>query len=413
MTRPTPSFLLLTALSAASIPACAAPPQLAATVFTDVTATHVPADAELHALDAALLDADGDGDLDVAVAVENGANRLYLNDGTGKLSQKPDAFGSITGDNEHVRVADFDGDSHMDVVFVAEDTEQHNLFLGDGKGGFTPVSERLPATSQANAVAVGDVNGDGLPDIVVGNTTEGKDGVAQPFLWLNDRARPGWFVDATTTHLPSIDVQAQGIVLADLDGDGDLDMAIASQDPINRLLLNDGRGRYTDATDRLGPQIPTETREVHALDANGDGRLDLVFFNLTSNNRDWDKDPQTRLLINQGKARFKDETTARLPAHRFSSWGGTVVDFNHDGHPDLVVSAIDVPGFVPLQVRAWQNDGKGVFTDVTAAVIPSTTVGRSWSMARGDLDGDGKPDLFIGGWQSQARLLLNRAKQHE
>lgn len=411
MSRPTPSFLLFTALSCTSITACAAPPPAASTVFTDVTATHVPADAELHALDAALLDADGDGDLDVAVAVENGANRLYLNDGTGKLSHTPGAFGALAGDNEHVRVADFNGDGHGDVVFVAEDTEQHNLFLGDGKGGFTRVSERLPATSQANAVAVGDVNGDGLPDIVVGNTTEGKDGVAQPFLWLNDRARPGWFIDATTTHLPAIDVQAQGIVLADLDGDGDLDMAIASQNPINRLLLNDGGGRFTDATDQLGAQIPTETREVHALDANGDGRLDLVFFNLTSNNRDWDKDPQTRLLINQGNARFRDETRARLPTHRFSSWGGTVVDFNEDGHPDLVVSAIDVPGFVPLQVRAWQNDGKGNFSDVTAKVIPAATVGRSWSMARGDLDGDGRPDLFIGGWQSQARLLLSRATQ--
>ena len=408
MRRPTPSSLLFTALSCASITACAAPPPPATTLFTDVTATHVPADAELHALDAALLDADGDGDLDVAVAVENGANRLYLNDGTGKLSHTPDAFGSIAGDNEHVRVADFNGDGHMDVVFVAEDTEQHNLFLGDGKGGFTRVSERLPATSQANAVAVGDVNGDGLPDIVVGNTTEGKEGVAQPFLWLNDRARPGWFIDASTSHLPAIDVQAQGIVLADLDGDGDLDIAIASQDPINRLLLNDGGGRFTDATDRLGKQVATETREVHALDANGDGRLDLVFFNLTSNNRDWDKDPQTRLLINQGNARFKDETRTRLPTHRFSSWGGTVVDFNEDGHPDLVVSAIDVPGFVPLQVRAWQNDGKGNFSDVTAKVISAATVGRSWSMARGDLDGDGKQDLFIGGWQSQARLLLSR-----
>lgn len=408
MRRPTPSFLLFTALSCASITACAAPTPPATTLFTDVTATHVPADAELHALDAALLDADSDGDLDVAVAVENGANRLYLNDGTGKLSHTPGAFGSSAGDNEHVRVADFNGDGHLDVVFVAEDTEQHNLFLGDGKGGFTRASERLPATSQANAVAVGDVNGDGLPDIVVGNTTEGKEGVAQPFLWLNDRARPGWFIDASTSHLPAIDVQAQGIVLADLDGDGDLDMAIASQDPINRLLLNDGGGRFTDATDRLGKQVATETREVHALDANGDGRLDLVFFNLTSNNRDWDKDPQTRLLINQGNARFKDETRTRLPTHRFSSWGGTVVDFNHDGHPDLVVSAIDVPGFVPLQVRAWQNDGKGNFSDVTASVTPAATVGRSWSMARGDLDGDGKPDLFIGGWQSQARLLLSR-----
>ncbi len=404
---PSMPLLILATLCSVARTAGAAPLEATRTTFTDVTATHVPTDAALHALDGAMLDADGDGDLDVAVAVENGANRLYLNDGTGKLRHSPDVFGSITGDHEHVRVADFDRDGHADVLFIAEDTEQHQLYFGDGKGGFRRVSERLPATSQANGVAVGDVNGDGLPDIVIGNTTEGKTGVAQPFLWLNDPARPGHFIDATRTHLPRIDVQAQGIVLADLDGDGDLDMAIASQDPVNRLLLNDGKGRFSDATDRLGRQIPTETREVHALDANGDGRLDLVFFNLTSNNRDWDKDPQTRLLINQGNARFKDETAARLPKHRFSSWGGTVVDFNQDGHPDLVVSAIEVPGFKPLQVRAWQNDGKGNFADVTSAVIPSETVGRSWSMARGDLDGDGKPDLFIGGWQSQARLLLS------
>ncbi|WP_070208340.1 MULTISPECIES: VCBS repeat-containing protein [Stenotrophomonas] len=403
----TTSSLLLAALCGASFSTGAAPAGSTTKVFTDVTATHVPTDADLHALDGAMLDADGDGDLDVAVAVENGANRLYLNDGTGRLSHAPGAFGTIVGDYEHVRVADFDRDGHPDVLFIAEDTEQHQLYFGDGKGGFRRVGERLPATSQANGVEVGDVNGDGLPDIVIGNTTEGKTGVAQPFLWLNDPARPGHFIDATRTHLPRIDVQAQGIVLADLDGDGDLDMAIASQDPVNRLLLNDGNGRFSDATDRLGRQIPMETREVHALDANGDGRLDLVFFNLTSNNRDWDKDPQTRLLINQGDARFKDETAARLPKHRFSSWGGTVVDFNQDGHPDLVVSAIEVPGFKPLQVRAWQNDGKGNFSDVSAAVIPAETVGRSWSMAGGDLDGDGRPDLFIGGWQSQARLLLS------
>ncbi len=354
-----------------------------------------------------MLDVDGDGDLDVAVAVENGPNRLYINDGTGKLTEKAGVFAASSGDNEHVRAADFDGDGNLDLIFVAEDTEQHNLYLGDGKGGFRQANERLPARSQANAVEVGDVNGDGLIDIVVGNTTEGKSGPAQTYLWLNDPARPGYFKDATTTHMPQLDVQAQGIAVVDVDGDGDLDMVIAVQDPLNRLFLNDGTGRYSDATANLGEQVPTETREVHSLDATGDGLPDLIFFNLTSNNRAWDKDPQSRIFINLGNGKFKDETDARLPKHRFSSWGGTVVDFNGDGYQDLVVSAIDVPGFMPLQVRAWQNDGKGNFTDVTAAVISAETVGRGWSMARGDLDGDGKPDIFIGGWQSQARLLLS------
>ncbi|MBB6337937.1 hypothetical protein FHR59_002147 [Xanthomonas arboricola] len=409
--------LLLLAAFEISLSACVSPknsslqPSSGAsssgTTFTDATSTHVPSAPRLHALDAAMLDVDGDGDLDVAVAVENGPNRLYINEGNGKLTEKAGIFAASSGDNEHVRAADFDGDGNVDLIFVAEDTEQHNLYLGDGKGGFRQANKRLPARSQANAVEVGDVNGDGTVDIVVGNTTEGRSGPAQTYLWLNDPARPGYFKDVTTTHMPQLDIQVQGIALVDVDGDGDLDILIAGQDPLNRLLLNDGTGHFSDATADLGEQVPTETREVHSLDANGDGLPDLIFFNLTSNNRAWDKDPQSRLLINLGNGKFKDETSTRLPKHRFSSWGGTVVDFNGDGYPDLVVSAIDVPGFVPLQVRAWQNDGKGNFSDVTAAVIPEETRGRSWSMARGDLDSDGKPDIFIGGWQSQARLLLS------
>ncbi|UYC20144.1 MULTISPECIES: VCBS repeat-containing protein [unclassified Xanthomonas] len=379
--------------------------------YVDVTTTHVPQAPDLHAVDATMIDVDRDGDLDVVVAVEHGANVLYLNDGNGKLTWKPGVFGDTPNDNEHVRAADFNGDGIMDVIFVAEADEVHNLFFGDGKGGFVPMNPRLPRTSQGNGLAVGDVNGDGLPDIVVGNTPEDKPGPARNFLWLNDSKRPGHFIDATATHLPASDDHTQGIALADMDGDADLDMVVANQSPPNRLLLNDGKGRFVDASDRLELPVPLETREVHVFDANRDGHPDIVFFNLTSNNGGWDKDPQTRLLINDGKGRFKDQTGKRLPAHRFSSWGGTVVDFNHDGAPDLLVSAIQVPGFVPLQVRAWQNDGRGNFEDVTLQAMPSATVGRGWSMAQGDLDGDRKPDIFIGGWRSQARLLLtDRAK---
>lgn len=380
--------------------------------FRDVTETHVPRARDLHALDIALADFDGDGDLDAALAVEGAVNRLYLNNGQGRFAWREGAFGAPPHDTEHVRAADFDRDGHMDVVFVAEDDQVHQLFLGQGDGRFVDASDRLPAMSEGNGLAVGDVNGDDLPDIVVGNTGmrgDDKDGQGgRNFLWLNDPRRPGWFQDASAAHLPAIGNKAQGVALADIDGDGDLDMAVATEAPPTRLLINDGRGRFAEASDRLQQVTPLETREVQILDANGDKRPDILLFNLTSNAGKWEKDPQARLLIQDGAGRFVDETAQRLPANRFSSWGGTVMDFNGDGNSDMIVGAIAVPGFEPLRVRAYANDGKGRFRDVTATTIPDTTVGRSWSMAVGDVNKDGRDDLFIGGWGTQARLLLGR-----
>jgi hypothetical protein len=402
---------LLPLLAAGACQAQAPDEPAAAPLLRDVTATHLPQAPELHALDIALADFDRDGDLDAALAVEGDVNRLYVNDGHGRFEWRQGAFGAQPHDTEHVRAADFDGDGHMDVVFVAEDDRVHQLFLGQGDGRFIDASDRLPAMSVGNGLAVGDVDGDRRPDIVVGNS--GLSGDASEdggpnFLWLNDPKRPGRFIDASASHLPGIRNRAQGVALADLDRDGDLDMAVATEAPPTRLLINDGKGHFADASDRLDQVTPLETREAHVLDANGDRRPDLLLLNLTSNAGKWEKDPQARLLIQDAKGRFVDQTKERLPANRFSAWGGTVMDFDQDGDPDIIAGAIAVPGFQPLQVRAYANDGHGRFTDVTAATIPESTTGRSWSMAVGDVDKDGAADLFIGGWGTQARLLLGR-----
>lgn len=376
----------------------------ASPVFMDATSTHVPVAEELHALDAAFVDVDKDGDLDVILAVEGDVNRLYINDGKAKLAWRQAAFGKVAHDTEHVLSADFNRDGNADVMFIAEDDQVHQLFFGDGKGSFSDVSDRLPARSEGNGFAIGDVNGDGFPDIALGNSGKG----ARNFLWLGDPERPGHFIDVTKTNLPDVHDATQDIALVDLDGDGDLDMVVANEVPPNRLLLNDGKGRFTDASDRMVLSVPLHTREVHVFDATGDGKPDILFLNLTSNAGQRERDPQNRLLVNDGRGRFVDETAKRLPANEFSSWGGIVVDFNDDNHPDLIVGAIAVPGFKPLQVRAYRNDGNGNFKDVTDEVLPATVVGRSWSMAVGDLNGDGKDDVFIGGWGTQARLLLRK-----
>ena len=399
-------------LMAGAMPGQAQQEAASTLLFDDVTDTHVPVSKYLHALDVALVDVDGDGDLDAVLAVEMSANRLYINDGQGHFTWKQGALGTKAHDTEHVLSADLNRDGYPDLIFVAEEDHAHQLFLGGPGGVFTDASDRLPKMSEGNGLAVGDVNGDGLPDIVIGNSAEERPGKprasGQNFLWLNDPKQPGTFIDATATHLPAYEDDTQDIALADVDGDGDLDMVVANESPPNRLLLNDGKGHFREAPKALQLLTPLETREVHVFDANGDGRPDILFLNLTSNNKKWDKDPQARLLINKGRGKFRDETKTRLPENRFSSWGGMVMDFNHDGHPDLIVGAIDVPGFKPLQLRAYANDGKGRFSDVTATVMPAATVGRSWSMAKGDVNGDGVEDLFVGTWGTQARLLLGK-----
>lgn len=372
--------------------------------FSDVTATHLPADPKAHALDVALADVDKDGDLDAILALENEPNRLYLNDGKGKFTWKKNAFLDEKHDTEHIRVADFNKDGNADVIFVAEDDQFHEYYFGDGKGSFQNVTDRLPAKSEGNGLDVGDINGDGLPDVIIGNT--GKE--AQNFLWLNNSEKPGFFIDATAQNLPKLNSQTQSVKLFDLDKDGDLDLIIGNEVPPNRVFFNNGKGKFTEHPEKLQLNVPLHTREVIVFDANEDGHPDILFANLTSNGGQKEKDPRARLLINDGTANFKDETEQRIPAQDYSTYAANIIDFNKDGHPDLILSALKIPPFEAMQLQALQNDGKGNFKNVTSAVIPPSTVERSWGIAVGDVNGDGKPDLFIGGWGSQARLLLGK-----
>ncbi len=363
--------------------------------FVEADATHLPAGPRPEAgMDVEAADLDGDGDLDLLFANEFQPNGVLINDGHGRFTDEsarrfpalptplPGPPQVATGrDSEDIAVGDFDGDGDLDVVFVSEDdvrvgrTGVHEYYLNDGRGHFTVAPYRLP-DSEANAVAVADVNGDGHLDLALGNA--GQDGL---LFGVGD----GTFRDVTATHLPAEDRLCQDLEFADVDGDGDLDLVAGNEDG-NRLYLNDGTGRFTDATaERLGALPDMETRKVTVADVDRDGDLDLVFSNVAFRPG---KDPRSRLYLNDGTGRFADATATHLPDDIGMAIDAKAVDADGDGDLDLLF------GRFPQTetVRTLANDGRGRFTD--AALIPTVT-GDALAIEVADLNGDRQTDLLF------------------
>jgi hypothetical protein len=369
--------------------------------FRDVSATHLPGGVlDGLSMDAAVADIDADGDLDIVVANEFRPNILLLNDGEGRFSDGSAQLPRTEHDSEDVGIADFDGDGDLDIVIVSEDDQTNELYLNDGAGSFTDASERIPVAGTTNGLAVTDLNGDGAPDLLLANN--GQDAAV-----VNDGA--GHFRDETEARLPVSPDVTQDVELGDVDGDGDLDLAVGNEGP-NGLYINDGSGHFTDESRSRIPlrDTPEETREVDFGDVDGDGDLDLLFANVSAFVAG--ADPRNRLLINDGRGFFTDETETRLPADTDSSFDGDFRDLDGDGDLDIVTGNSDVDlsqrRIAPALFRAYLNDGSGHFTEATLQVFGEGILGTGLDLEFGDFDGDGLEDVYLASRGTGDRLLL-------
>ncbi|HYR06711.1 MAG TPA: VCBS repeat-containing protein [Longimicrobium sp.] len=357
-------------------------------LFVEVAVPHTPGSS----MDSQAFDADGDGDLDLLIAKEIQPNVLLLNDGTGRMTVAP--AGHVPGgawDSEDVAVADYDGDGDLDAAIAGEDDRMSELYLNDGSGVFTLANDLLPARGVAQSVVAADVDRDGDADLLFGNH-------GQNFLFINHRGR---FSDGTRQRLPAVADLTQDVEVGDVDGDGDPDLVFGNVDD-NRLLLNDGRGFFADAPERLPLRAAIEeTREADLADVDGDGDLDLYFANLPFVAG---ADPQDRLLINDGRGFFTDETDARIGKESRYTVDAEFTDVDRDGDLDLITANLN--DSKPYRVSL--NDGAGVFKGATSSVFPSGLDGQGVDAEVADFNGDGRLDIYFSSYVGTDRMVLAR-----
>jgi hypothetical protein len=228
-------------------------------------------------------DVDGDGDLD-AVTTAVGI-KVWLNNGTGRFTDSGQSF-STNGWSFCMDLGDVDGDGDLDAWFGRGSTSPDHgdrLYINDGKGNFTDSGQHLNAIS-TGAVALGDLDLDGDLDAYLANGDQ-RGGNIPDRVWLNDGK--GNFTDSGQRLGRS---NGRSVELGDVDGDGDVDAAVANGTTLfgiakqpNVIWLNDGSGILA-ASQELGNSATTA---VALGDIDKDGDVDAIFSNLGDDNEVW------------------------------------------------------------------------------------------------------------------------------
>ena len=315
----------------------------------------------------------------------------------------PDAFESQGCQNSgcwsnHLRLADLDGDGDLDVIvpnyagFFIQGTAQPLLiYFNDGDANFTDVSSTTVGNyiGRIRQVAIGDIDGDGDLDIYAPDGWNGIGGRPDA-LFINQG--DGTFIDEAEIRLPNGQAFAGGVRFGDLDNDGDLDIFIADgygQGPgyggVARLLINDGTGVFTDASEGLPTaHVGFDPDDVDFIDFDGDFDLD-VLINMHSG--------KSSLWRNEGDGTFTDVTDqwVNQPSNGYH-YNPAVCDVDGDGDLDVWTDNMGPSYTEQLAI----NDGSGTFSDETVARVTGNINGADDNgVACADVDGDGDFDAVI------------------
>jgi uncharacterized protein (TIGR03437 family) len=321
-------------------------------------------------------DVNGDGKPDVVLGGDSPQSfTVALGKGDGTFGGAPPQSTSVACQTASPVIADLNGDGKADLVLTCEDGGATSVavLLGNGDGTFQ--RETYYPAASVYALAVGDLNGDGIPDIATSGGTilfgDGKGGFP---------TRKDYVSDTTGS-----------VTIADFDGDGKPDLIFGAGNATYlsgaagrtmTVMFGDGKGAFTGAPVLHTPAAPADSQVFAAADFNGDGIPDLVLATST--------EPfstvQVTTFLGQGNGQFTAGTTQTVGVADGAN-GVVAADFNHDGKTDLAVL------LVTGEVWIFLGNGDGTFRSPLTVTLPSAP--GYFDLTAIDVNGDGIPDLAV------------------